>query len=37
MPRKRLVEKGILDNSVRGKISIKLPRFKEFIEIYNEV
>lgn len=37
MPRKRLVEKGILDNSVRGEISIKLPRFKEFIEIYNEV
>jgi hypothetical protein len=31
-PRKRLIEKGILDCSVRGEISIKLPRFKEYVE-----
>ena len=31
-PRKRLIEKGILDGRERGKISLKLPRFKEFVE-----
>ena len=29
-PRKRLIEKGILDGSVRGRISLKLPRFGEY-------
>ena len=32
VPRARLKEKGIIDVSKRGMISIKLPRFKEFIE-----
>lgn len=31
-PRMRLKEKGIIDTSVRGMISIKLPRFKQFVE-----
>ncbi len=31
-PRKRLIEKGIIDGSVRGRISLRLPRLKEFIE-----
>ena len=31
-PRKRLIEKGIIDGSIRGRISLKLPRFKEYIE-----
>lgn len=31
-PRARLIEKGILDGSVRGRISIRLPRFKEFVD-----
>ena len=30
--RKRLIEKGIIDGSVRGQISLKLPRFKEYAE-----
>lgn len=31
-PRKRLIEKGIIDGSIRGEISLRLPRFKEFVE-----
>lgn len=31
-PRKRLIEKGIIDGSVRGVITVRLPRFKEFVE-----
>lgn len=31
-PRKRLIEKGIIDGSKRGEIAIKLPRFKEYVE-----
>lgn len=31
-PRKRLIEKGIIDGSVRGQISMRLPRFKEYVE-----
>ncbi|MCR5156079.1 MAG: hypothetical protein K6C96_05325 [Butyrivibrio sp.] len=34
-PRKRLIEKGIIDGSIRGKISLKLPRFKEYVEFRN--
>lgn len=31
-PRKRLIEKGIIDGSVRGRIILRLPRLKEYIE-----
>lgn len=31
-PRKRLIEKGLIDGSVRGKITLKLPRLKEYIK-----
>lgn len=31
-PRKRLIEKGILDGSERGIIKVRLPRFKEYVE-----
>ncbi|MDO4960429.1 MAG: ATP-binding protein [Eubacteriales bacterium] len=31
-PRKRLKEKGIIDTTTRGMISLCLPRFKEFVE-----
>ena len=31
-PRKRLIEKGVLDASERGIVTVKLPRFKEYIE-----
>ena len=34
-PRKRLIAKGIIDGSVRGMISLKLPRFKEYVEDKN--
>ena len=34
-PRSRLIDKGILDCSKRGLISVKLPRFKEYIENIN--
>ena len=30
-PRKRLIEKGIIDGNIRGKIVIKLPRFREYV------
>ena len=32
IPRKRLIDKGIIDGSKRGIISLKLPRFKEFVQ-----
>ncbi len=32
VPRARLSEKGIIDVATRGVISIKLPRFKEFVD-----
>lgn len=31
-PRKRLIDKGIIDGSNRGMIVLKLPRFKEYVE-----
>ena len=31
-PRKRLIEKGVIDGSVRGVISLRLPRFREYVE-----
>jgi len=31
-PRKRLIEKGILDGSDRGMIKVRLPRFREYVE-----
>ena len=31
-PRKRLIEKGILDGSERGVVKVRLPRFKEYVE-----
>ena len=31
-PRQRLKNKGIIDTSLRGIVSIKLPRFREFVE-----
>ncbi len=33
-PRKRLIDKGIIDGSIRGRVSLKLPRFREFTEQY---
>lgn len=30
--KKTLIEKGIIDGSVRGVITVRLPRFKEFVE-----
>ncbi len=30
--RRRLIEKGVIDGQVRGKIILKLPRFKEYVE-----
>ncbi len=32
VPRARLKEKGIIDVATRGIISIKLPRFREFVD-----
>ena len=32
VPRKHLIEKGIIDGKERGIITIRLPRFKEFVE-----
>jgi hypothetical protein len=34
-PRKRLIEKGIIDGSERGVIKVKLPRFKEYVRLKN--
>ncbi len=34
-PRARLIEKGIIDCSLRGRISVKLPRFKEYVEAHS--
>ena len=31
-PRKRLIDKGIINGSTRGVISVRLPRFKEYID-----
>lgn len=31
-PRKKLSDKGLIDTKIRGKISLTLPRFKEFVE-----
>ncbi len=35
LPRKRLIEKGILDGSEHGIIKVKLPRFKEYVNAMN--
>ena len=35
-PRKRLIEKGIIDGSERGVIKVKLPRFKEYVSARNK-
>lgn len=32
VPRKRLMEKGVIDTRLRGVITLRLPRFKEFID-----
>jgi hypothetical protein len=32
IPRKRLIEKGVIDAKLRGVITLRLPRFKEFID-----
>ena len=32
VPRRHLIEKGVIDGETRGKIVTKLPRFKEFVE-----
>lgn len=32
VPRNRLKEKGIIDTATRGMVSVRLPRFKEFID-----
>ena len=31
-PRHKLKRKGIIDTSVRGMLTIRLPRFREFVE-----
>lgn len=36
-PRKRLIDKGIIDGSVRGKIIIRLPRLKEYVKNRNAI
>lgn len=33
LPRKRLIEKGILDSSEHGTIKVRLPRFREYVNI----
>ena len=33
VPRKRLKDKGIIDVSLRGMISMRLPRFRQFVEM----
>ncbi len=35
-PRAKLIEKGILDCRIRGRISVKLPRFREYLETHME-
>ncbi len=35
-PRKRLIEKGIIDGSERGVIKVKLPRLKEYVTSRNK-
>ena len=35
--RKRLMERGIVDGSVRGLLTLALPRFGEYIDTYCEV
>ena len=35
--RKRLIEKGIIDGSIRGQISLRLPRFKEYIKRHEDL
>ena len=32
VPRKHLIEKGILDGSQRGRVSLRLPRFPEYVQ-----
>ncbi|WP_026658797.1 ATP-binding protein [Butyrivibrio sp. AC2005] len=34
-PRKRLIDKGVIDGSNRGMIILRLPRFKEYVENMN--
>ena len=35
--RKRLMERGVVNGSVRGELTLALPRFEEYIEMYCEV
>ena len=35
--RKRLIERGVIDGSVHGELSLALPRFEEYIKMYCEV
>ena len=37
VPRKRLIEKGIIDGNTRGEVKIVLPRFREYVERQLEV
>lgn len=32
VPRRHLIDKGIIDGEIRGQIVLRLPRFKEFVE-----
>lgn len=34
--RKRLMERGVIDGSIRGKLKLKLPRFAEYMEMFCE-
>lgn len=36
-PRHKLIEKGIIDGKIRGKITVRLPRFKEFVASQREM
>ena len=35
--RKRLMERGVVNGSVRGELTLALPRFEEYIEMYCEL
>ena len=35
--RKRLMERGVVNGSVRGELTLALPRFEAYIEMYCEV
>lgn len=37
LPRRHLIEKGIIDGNLRGIVALRLPRFKEFVEKQMEI